>query len=246
MPEPGADPCPGDEKQCTRKRTNEAIESKCSDEQQGGNKRRRLSPPPLCISLPSSSSTCRLDLAQRKLRRFFVQAVRTNGTQAVARRFCENCLESVGNYEEVYAKSRTKESFEELSKKLKGSKFIHAAGDMLLRILHMCNHTEKKRESRPLITGVVSVRLFLSSYLIAARPDEIFTNIDGDLEERVFKASGPMIACCHRMAMQLADGRPWHAVVTNGECKDLPNLLCLYLRRFKCWKIEGEKQLAGR
>ena len=80
--------------------------------------------------------------------------------------------------------------------------------------------------------------------MITARPSHIFETLC-DLESKVLDASTPMLECFHRTAAALSKGVAWHQVRLDV-AKDLPSLLCTYLRTFKDWKLVDERKLAGR
>lgn len=80
--------------------------------------------------------------------------------------------------------------------------------------------------------------------MIVARPTHVFEAV-GDLESKVLCASKPMLEAFHKTAEALSKGVPWHQV-KRDTARELPALLCEYLRAFKDWKLVDERKLAER
>lgn len=167
--------------------------------------------------------------AQRILRRFFFRYIRPCGSKAVASRFLRDCM----GIEE--AKSI---SFQDLSAKLRSAKTLDAGGDMLLRMLQICNWGHKEQ---PWITGTVNVKIFLAAYMIVAKPSQVFESIE-DLEQKLMDATSPMLESVHATAQALSEGKGWAELAPRVLCTNL----ITYLRSFKSWKIVDERKLAGR
>ena len=91
------------------------------------------------------------------------------------------------------------------------------------------------------IVAQVNVKIFLSAYMIAAKPHHVFEKME-ELENKVFEASKSMLRVFHHTAEDLRKGIPWYQV-KNGAGEDLPPSLCEYLRTFKDWKLEEERKL---
>lgn len=112
---------------------------------------------------------------------------------------------------------------------------------MLLRIIQLGNWG---RADKPFISGTVNIKIYVAAYMIAAKPNHVFENM-GELEEKVFDASKPMLEAFHKTATALSQGKTWD-FIRKKVAPNLPSLLCTYLRTFKDWKLVDERKLAGR
>lgn len=116
-------------------------------------------------------------------------------------------------------------SFEELSSKLQAKPAMLAAGDMLHRIIHLCNW--KQGGSQP-IAGRVDILTFVGCYRIAAHPLQVLHQTDGTLEKNVIAASEALLDCVEAMAEAIASGREWLCIR-----QALPTRMVDYLHAFK-------------
>lgn len=194
--------------------------------------RRPTKRPRISSSSPAPTFTDNDKKAVATISRFWVCHGKDNTLMLFARRFCQQGP-SLQQARAIL--------FEDLSARLREDEVINCTVDFLFRIIQLCNW---RRGQQPLITGTVNAKIFLASFMIAARPHHVFETI-GDLEQKVMDASEPMIECFHNTATALASKQTWPEVKKDA-AKHLCARLCQYLRTFKEWKISDEKKLAGR
>ena len=183
------------------------------------------------------------DEARGLINEFFHDTYRPRCTKILASRFCSKGP-SMRKAEGM--------TYEDLVMQFRRWTVMEVSNDMLTRILHFINWN---RAENPRVSGAVHVKIFLAAYLIANKPLSVFDLKDesdmDDLARAALEASAPMISCFHHnseLMSMTGDGMPgrlWQDLKdTDG--KDLPRLLCSYLRDFKAWKTKDEKRLANK
>lgn len=159
--------------------------------------------------------------AHRILRKFFFQCIRPFSLKSMAQRFFNLGL----SIEEA-----KRMPFEELLVSIRRDEAVDSSGDMLLRLMQLCNWN---RGDAPLITGTVNVKVFLVSYLIVAKPANVFETPDLELEKNLLEISEPFLVCFHEAVDAFREGKGWASLKESGLDQRLTTSLCDYLRSFK-------------
>lgn len=171
-------------------------------------------------------------IAARRIKRFFINR-KDRMSRSIALRFCgPGGLPSFDDIKDM--------DFEKLSQSMREPETMETAQAFLLRVMQLCNW---KRKLNPLISGSVSVKIYLAAYTIAANPDEVFDYADGVLEKSLADSSKPLVETFHKAATLFAEGKKWGDIVV---FTGIPTILCTFLRDFKKWKLDDEEKLATR
>jgi hypothetical protein len=138
--------------------------------------------------------------------------------------------------------------FEELVVYLREKSTIKHARGCLQRIHWMSTHIHDRSEAELALgaTGI-NVRVFLASYLIAARPSHVFETPGAPLESALLDASKKVTAHLERIctAVLHAPSRSF-ATVSKEVTEGFGAALATFLARFKAWKVPDELRLGSR
>ena len=88
------------------------------------------------------------------------------------------------------------------------------------------------------------MRVFLSAYMIAYFPDEVFDRME-QIEKDLISVTMPLIDVFERISSAISESRNF-CDTPSEITASFPSLLLAYMRKFKAWKIPDEERLVQR
>jgi T-complex protein 11 len=131
--------------------------------------------------------------------------------------------------------------FDQLVLRLRDPKVIERTRNCLQRIHARCISQHGSGANQP---PSINVRVFLAGFLIAHKRENVFESLTGRKELSLYSAAVPLLQSFRYMVDHLS-ARPWQTL-NKKITSQFHDQLCLYMEKFKDWKVVDEEKLLKR